>query len=680
MADEHTDNSSHSEHPEEIAAPQRVPAGQMPPWTVDTLPLPPVGRFSLRRILGPGLLMVGLAIGGGEWLTGPALTAQYGGTLMWIAAISILLQSAYNLEVMRYALYCGEPIMVGFFRLRPGPRFWTWVYMVIDVGAIWPYLSANAAVPLAAAFLGHLPAALPTTYLSVQEVMVETGLSQSVVQEMSEHPERFGRLQEVARNTGLPEELLQQLQLRPERFGNTQSWRPFPHPLTKWVEGESIESVVQRTGLPREVVEQIHASPELFGPTQEVARKTGLPIDLVREMAEYPERYRTSFRWKPIPQVVLDRWISPERSTLRWLAYVIFISAVLPLIFGGKIYNIVERIMAAKTILVLGYLTFVGVFYVKWEVWIEIFSGFFRFGALPAVDGQSISWSQVFKGAFGIGGQDPVLDVALLATFAAIAGSGGLGNATFSNYVRDKGWGMGQRVGAIASAVGGKRIALSHQGKVFRLTPETKKHWQGWRRVTIYDQLTVWVVGCILAMGIPALLSLQFAAGRRVQGDSLAALTAQGIVDQTGAPIFWFLTLLCGFMVLAPSQITGFDAFCRRWTDVIWSASRRLQHLGEEKVKYVYYSLMTAYGIFGLTTLTLLPDPIMLVRIVGIPLNFALGLTAIHTCVVNCTLLPKELRPGWFMRLCLIVGAVFFIGIACVATAGVLRDLGVLGG
>ena len=56
----------------------RVPAGKMAPWGVDTLPVPPPDRFDLRRFLGPGLLMVGLAIGGGEWLTGPALTAQYG--------------------------------------------------------------------------------------------------------------------------------------------------------------------------------------------------------------------------------------------------------------------------------------------------------------------------------------------------------------------------------------------------------------------------------------------------------------------------------------------------------------------------------------------------------------------------------------------------------------------------
>ena len=73
------------------------------------------------------------------------------------------------------------------------------------------------------------------------------------------------------------------------------------------------------------------------------------------------------------------------------------------------------------------------------------------------------------------------------------------------------------------------------------------------------DQLGVWVVGCVLGMGIPALISLQFVAGRAVHGDSLAAMTAQGIVDATGAPIFWFLTLLCGFIVLGPAQIGTID-------------------------------------------------------------------------------------------------------------------------
>ena len=331
--------------------------------------------------------------------------------------------------------------------------------------------------------------------------------------------------------------------------------------------------------------------------------------------------------------------------------------------------------MAAKTALVLGYLIFLGVFYVEWRVWVEIFSGFVKFGALPEVAGNPLTWSELFRGTFGIGGARPALDVGLLAIFAAIAGSGGLGNASFANYVRDKGWGMGARVGAIASAVGGKGVKLLHEGRVFHVTPESKKLWTGWRKVTIRDQLGIWVGGCILGMGIPALLSLQFAAGQQVRGDSLAALTAQGVVDKTGEPIFWFLTLLCGFMVLGPTQIAAADSFCRRWTDLIWTASTRARGLKEEQVKYVYYGLLTAYALWGVMALTLIPDRIMIVKIAGIPLNFGLGFSALCVLAVNCKLLPRELQPAWYIRVLMVACALFFLSIACVSTAAVIRDL-----
>ncbi len=657
------------------AANLRVPAGKMAAWGVDTLPVPPPDRFDLRRFLGPGLLMVGLAIGGGEWLTGPALTAQYGGVLMWIATMSILFQCCYNLEVMRYALYCGEPMFTGFFRLAPGPRFWTGVFLVVDFGAIWPYLSANAAVPLLAAFLGHLPGTLPTTYLSQEEIVAETGLSARLVEEMSQHPGRFGRVQDIERDTGLPVEVIREMSRNPENYGDTRRWRPLPHPLTEWQDGASVTEVAARTGLDPEVLEKVQGRPDLFAPVEQVIRETGLPAEIVHEMARNPSAYGVTERWKAMPGPVLEKWVDPERSTVNWLGYAIFLSAFVPLIFGGKVYNMVEKIMAAKTVLVLGFLIFLGVFYVEWRVWVEIFSGFVKFGALPEVGGNPLTWSELFRGTFGIGGARPALDVGLLAIFAAIAGSGGLGNASFANYVRDKGWGMGARVGAIASAVGGKGISLLHEGRVFQITPESKKMWTGWRKVTIRDQLGIWVVGCILGMGIPALLSLQFAAGQQVRGDSLAALTAQGVVEKTGEPIFWFLTLLCGFLVLGPTQIAAADAFCRRWTDLIWTASTRARGLKEEKVKYVYYGLLAAYAIWGVMALTLIPDRMMIVKIAGIPLNFGLGFSALCVLAVNCKLLPRELQPAWYIRVLMVACALFFLSIACVSTAAVMRDL-----
>ncbi len=100
-----------------------APAESIVPWQVgDLIPPPVLDRRHWAELIGPGVLVAGSAVGAGEWLFGPAVTAQYGGTFLWLATFSIVLQVVYNLEVMRYALYCGEPIFIGFFRTRPGPQ------------------------------------------------------------------------------------------------------------------------------------------------------------------------------------------------------------------------------------------------------------------------------------------------------------------------------------------------------------------------------------------------------------------------------------------------------------------------------------------------------------------------------------------------------------------------------
>ena len=78
-------------------------------------------------------MLAGTSIGSGEWLFGPAVTAQYGAALLWLALISILLQVFSNLMMMRFTVYCGEPIIVGGLRTWPGPRFWMGCYAVLDI-------------------------------------------------------------------------------------------------------------------------------------------------------------------------------------------------------------------------------------------------------------------------------------------------------------------------------------------------------------------------------------------------------------------------------------------------------------------------------------------------------------------------------------------------------------------
>jgi hypothetical protein len=588
---------------------EEVPAGCMPAWHVDELPQAPAITWNPRALIGPGLLMVGAAIGGGEWLMGPAATAKYGGIIMGLATLSILCQVVYNLEVQRYTLYCGEPIFVGFFRLIPGPRFWMCLYLLVDFFGVWPYLAANAAIPLHAAIIGHMPQSVPTLYMSVDEVVARTGLPKDVVQELADHPKRFGSLQDVQTNTGLPEDVLRR-------------WAQYP----------------ERT--PDEVSRRLSTS------------SSG---ELLKDKP-----------WKPYPAAIAQ-WMADEGKRTHWIAYGIYLLALVPLVFGGKVYNSIEKIMTAKVVLVLGYLLFLGIFFVSWQTWAEVFSGFIFFG--KGADG---SWA--FRLLPDVPARD--LDWALLGAFAAIAGVGGLNNSQLSTYVRDKGWGMGAKVGAIPSMIGGRGISLSHTGKVFRLTAENLGRWKGWLRFIRRDQLVIWAIGCFLGMAIPSLLSLEYLRGQQVPGNEVPAKTAQALTESTGIAAFWFLTLMCGFLVLGPTQMVQSDGLLRRWTDVLWTGNPKLKHLEGHQVKYVYYSLLVVYVVWGLIVMSWLGEyQLLMVKLNSVPLNFALGFSAWHTLAVNLIFLPKELRPGWFMRLGLVACGAFFIGIAILAIPGALSEL-----
>src|SRR5262249_26624755 len=128
-------------------------------WAQAELPQPP--PYTLRnvvRVIGPGAILLGLSLGSGDWMLGPAATARWGPGILWICTVSVLLQALLNIEMARYTLATGEPIFAGFMRLRPGPRLWGPVYALLHLGQVgWPGWALPAAPALTAAFLGRVP-------------------------------------------------------------------------------------------------------------------------------------------------------------------------------------------------------------------------------------------------------------------------------------------------------------------------------------------------------------------------------------------------------------------------------------------------------------------------------------------------------------------------------------------
>ena len=513
------------------SAPQPVTC--LPAWSVKNLPAPPpLAWRDWTRFIGPGIVMMGIQIGGGEWLFGPEITAKYGGGLMWIASVAIILQVFYNIECGRYALYCGEPVMTGFLRKRPGPMFWVSVILILNSAALIPGLSTHGAAIIASLYLDRPP-------------------------------------------------------------GNN------------------------------------------------------------------PE----------------------DRFVVTALAYACLLGVALPVLVGGKVYNMLQTVMTAKVVVVLGFCLIVGICFVSPHNWANVFSGFLKFGEVPIADGAGgettvnafrYYWTEGAWPAVALG------NIAVLGAFAGYAGGGGLANSTYSNYVRDKGWGMGSQVGAIPSAVGGRNISLSHVGAIFPLTAENLHRWKGWWRYILTDQVLVWGPGCFMGMALPALLSLQFAEASPLHGNAAkldwaqALITADGMRHTAwyltnGAQIMWVITLLVGLMVMLPSQMSVVDDFSRRWTDIIWSANRRVREsMRDDQVKYIYYFLLFSYVLWSLVCAYLFSrfgSPKLMGVVIANLNNLAIGLTSFQLLWINRTLLPKPLKPRWYQQLGVFGCGLFYLGL-----------------
>ena len=518
---------------------------EMPPW--DSGELVDAPRFTARNwfaLIGPGLVLGGASIGGGEWLLGPRVTAVYGGALLWLTTLSVLSQVIYNIEISRYALYTGEPIFTGKFRTFPGPKFWLLAYLFLDLGSIFPYLAANAATPIATLLKGGI----------------------------------------------------------------------VPAPATSDA----------------------------------------------------------------------DFWL------MKGLGYAIFFLCLVPLLFGGKIYNSLRAVMTFKIAVVFGFLIFLAVFYSQGSTWVEILTGFVKFGTVPiqTAAGNPVARGENVENIFTSlleGRGLPPIDftlVAFIAALAAIAGSGGLTNTVISNYTRDQGWGMGRAVGAIPSVFGGHGLSLSHVGRVFEANQETLPRWRRWYKHVVRDQLVVWMPACFIGLALPAMLSVQFVPfGTQSDDWSMAVMTAggvqQSVTNSSGAALgtfCWFMTIFCGFLVLAPTLSQTADGVIRRWVDVFWTSSPGMRRMDTGAIKSVYFKVLLGYALFGVVMLSLTPGT--LITYATMFYNIALGVSCWHTLVVNLTLLPPPLRPNWFVRITLSLAGLFFFSLGVIVITdrlGLLR-------
>jgi len=590
-------SSAKTEKPSKFVPPHPG-SQQMPRWDAGELIDAPTFKWrNVLALIGPGLVMGAAAIGGGEWLAGPQVTARYGPSLLWVAAVSILFQVLYNIEISRYTLYSGEPIFTGKFRVPPGPMVWVVLYLLLDWGSLAPYLAMGAASPLIAIFKGEVPKPDdPSLGLTVK--LVASGIFG-----LCALPLIFGGKVYNSLKVVMSFKLVAVI-------GFLLFLMVFYSYSSTWIE---IASGFFKVGnVPVVQPEDANGNGQ-FDPGETDFDGDGHP-DIVE------------FEKDAKGKVVKSKDADGDG-----------------ILDGANVDN--------------------------------VFTSLANTGSFPKID-----WSLM----------------AMIAGLAAIAGNGGLTNTPISNFTRDQGWGMGHHVGAIPSMIGGQGITLSHVGCVFDVNSETLPRWKRWYYHVVRDQTLAWMLACFIGVGLPSVLSVGFLKrGTECDKYNTASITAGGVEKRVADPpsdvlasqiglssvmsgksagrFFWGCTLFCGFLVLATSMASTIDGFIRRWLDVFWTALPVLRKLDVTHIGKVYFCLLVGYLIIGFSIIWSPVSPQGIFEMATTGYNFAFAFSAWHTLVVNTTLLPKELRPNWLVRIGLLLAGCYFIVLGTMAVLKMLK-------
>lgn len=464
------------------------------PWVRADLPEAPAPRgLQWLSVVGPGVIVLGLSIGGGEFLLGPAAFVRYGLSLLWITLVSVFFQTIFNTELMRYTVATGEPAFTGFMRTRPSRGFWAWFYAgmyFLQTG--WPYSAGLSAGAIFFLFTGRIAA-----------------------------PADSALLYNVAAGT--------------------------------------------------------------------------------------------------------------------------FLLCIALLLVGRRIERTLELLNWVMVVVILGGFLALALYFVPSGTWLSAAAGLFGFdrptGAFSFLPGNA--------------------DFQLLAALAGYSGAGGMVNIALSSWARDKGYGMGERVGYIPAAVGGHKVKLAHAGFIFEPDAENMRRWRGWWRIVRADQWGIFFAGAMLGMVLPAVLYVTLLpAGTNIQGLGISAALASGVGSRAGAVLGGIVAAL-GAWLLFKTQLDIIESMVRSLTDILWTGSHRVRAWAGDDVRFVYYGALAVVCLWGMVALRL-AQPIVLIMLAANVASVVFTIASLHLLYVNTHLLPRELHPPLWRRAALIAMAVFY--------------------
>ncbi|RIQ33651.1 Nramp family divalent metal transporter [Jiangella rhizosphaerae] len=324
-----------------------------------------------------------------------------------------------------------------------------------------------------------------------------------------------------------------------------------------------------------------------------------------------------------------------------WIAVGMLVSIGLILSLAPVVYTALERIQMLKVAAVLLLIIVGGVFAVTADAWR---------GTADIVTSPRLPYEE--------------LGFAVLLGALAFAGAGGGQNLCQSNWIRDKGFGMGAYVPRIESPVTGQPEAAPGTGFVFEPTADNLDRWRRWWRFANIEQLTTFVLITFVSITFMSLLAYSTVFGLPDLPDDIGFLQVEGeqlkdaVGDWFGA-LFWFI----GALSLYAAALGIVDYTSRLAADVL-----KTSYLPRVKESHLYVGLVWGLVAIGILVLAAgLDQPLVLVVIAACVGGFMMFLYSGLLILLNRRSLAPEIRPARF-RVGALVWAFLLFGVLSALT------------
>ena len=253
-------------------------------------------------------------------------------------------------------------------------------------------------------------------------------------------------------------------------------------------------------------------------------------------------------------------------------------------------------------------------------------------------------------------------EIGTATLFGAVvfAGAGGCANFVQSNYIRDKGMGMGIHIPNIVSPMTGRgEEAAPPLGYVPPSTEENARRFRGWWKVANQEHLiTFWFIGALLLVALSVLVFSTV--GVNGNFGSQALLEEEGrILGQRVAPWFEEFFYIAGFAMLFSTSIGVMDYVSRLTGDSLKVTFLKESEFWSESKLYALVVWLMAIG--GSALLITGITPIILIVLSATGNGFAMAFYSVLLIVLNRRALPEFAKlKGWRVPV-MVLCAAFYI-------------------